>query len=264
MDPYSGFCSQTKTYHSLRPQIIDLPPPSQPLSITEYVFSLLRRSSSSANSTISDSTFMINATTGHSLSYSDLLRQTNSLAISLKKHYSLSKGDVAFILSPQSLQIPILYFSLLSISVIISLTNPDDCSSYIIRQINLSKPVIVFTATQSIHKLINGASNLTTRCTVLIDLLEFLSLLTRYDDNKHDVINHGNDVVNQSDVAVIIYSSGTTVMMRAVSQEETLVLLETPELQKILEAVDKCKANYMPVSPSDVVALLKSDSTSKY
>ncbi|KAK3220420.1 hypothetical protein Dsin_014390 [Dipteronia sinensis] len=53
-------------------------------------------------------------------------------------------------------------------------------------------------------------------------------------------------------------------MLRAVSQEETLVLLVTPELQEILEAVDKYKANYMPVSPSDVVALLKSDSTSKY
>ncbi|KAK0597767.1 hypothetical protein LWI29_028447 [Acer saccharum] len=322
MDPYSGFCSQTRTYHSLRPKILDLPPPSQPLSITEYVFSLLRRSSSSANSTISDSTFMINAATGHSLSYSDLLRQTNSLVISLKKHYSLSKGDVAFILSPHSLQIPILYFSLLSIGVIISPTNPDDSSSDITRQINLSKPVIVFTASRSSHKLINGASNLTTSRTVLIDSPEFLSLLTRYDDNKHDVINHRNDVVNQSDVAVFIYSSGTTgpkkgvqlthrnlilritanalayhptdhdhdlyssqprptrpvslttrslagvfgltVMMTAVSQEETLVLLETPELQKILEAVDKYKANYMPVSPSDIVALLKSDSTSKY
>ncbi|TXG68430.1 hypothetical protein EZV62_003365 [Acer yangbiense] len=244
---------------------------------------------------------MINAATGHRLAYSDLLRQTNSLAISLKKHYSLSKGDIAFILSPHSLQIPILYFSRSSL---------------------YCKPVIVFTASQSSHKLINPTSNLVTRCTVLIDSPEFLSLLTRYDNNKYDVIKHGNDVVNQSDVAVIIYSSGTTgpgkavqlthrnlilritanagaylptddhhdlynsqlrptrpvslttrplaavfgltVMMRAVSQEETLVLLKTPELQKILEAVDKYKANYMPVSPSDVVALLKSDSTSKY
>ncbi|KAK0595939.1 hypothetical protein LWI29_011253 [Acer saccharum] len=231
-------------------------------------------------------------------------------------------GDVAFILSPHSLQIPILYFSLLSIGVIISPTNPDDSSSDITRQININKPVIVFTTSQSSHKLINGASNLINRRTVLIDSPEFLSLLTRYDENKYDVINHGNDVVNQSDVAVIIYSSGTTgpnkgvqlthrnlivvtiatarvyhptdhdhdlyssqprptrlvslttrslagvfgltVMMRAVLQEETLVLLETPELQEILEAVDKYKANYMPVSPSDVVALLKSDSTSKY
>ncbi|KAK3220421.1 hypothetical protein Dsin_014391 [Dipteronia sinensis] len=202
MDPYSGFCLQTRTYHSLRPKILDLPPPSQPLSITEYVFSILRRSASSANSTVSDSTFMINAATGHRLAYSDLLRQTNSLAISLKKHYSLSKGDVAFILSPHSLQIPILYFSLHSIGIIISPTNPDDSSSDITRQINLNKAVIIFTTSQSSHKLINPTSNLINRRTVLINSPEFISLLTRYDDNKYDVIN---DVVNQSDVAVIIY-----------------------------------------------------------
>ncbi|TXG68431.1 hypothetical protein EZV62_003366 [Acer yangbiense] len=115
MDPDSGFCSQTRTYHSLRQTIHDLPPPSQPLYITEYVFSLLHRYHSSSTTTISTTvsdptTFMINDATGHRLTYSDLLLQTNSLAISLSKHYSLSKGDVAFILSPHSLQIPIIYF----------------------------------------------------------------------------------------------------------------------------------------------------------
>ncbi|KAK2652702.1 hypothetical protein Ddye_012558 [Dipteronia dyeriana] len=155
------------------------------------------------------------------------------------------------------------------------------------------------------HKLsINPTSN----ChTVLMDSPEFLSLLTQYDNNSF--INHRADVVNQSDFAAILYSSGTsgskkgvqlthrnlivvinattgaeqyyneqlvslatralagvfgfTVMMRAVSHKETLVLLQTFELETILEAVDKYKANYMPVSPSEIVALLKSDSTNK-
>ena len=88
MDPDSGFCSQTRTYHNLRQTIHDLPPPSQPLSITEYVFSLLHRYRSSSttdiSTTVSDpTTFMINDATGHRLTYSDLLLQTNSLAISL-------------------------------------------------------------------------------------------------------------------------------------------------------------------------------------
>ncbi|KAK2652809.1 hypothetical protein Ddye_012665 [Dipteronia dyeriana] len=141
-----------------------------------------------------------------------------------------------------------------------------------------------------------------------MDSPEFLSLLTQYDNNSF--INHRADVVNQSDFAAILYSSGTsgskkgvqlthrnlivvinattgaeqyyneqlvslatralagvfgfTVMMRAVSHKETLVLLQTFELETILEAVDKYKANYMPVSPSEIVALLKSDSTNKY
>ncbi|KAK0595204.1 hypothetical protein LWI29_004482 [Acer saccharum] len=104
-----------------------------------------------------------------------------------------------------------------------------------------------------------------------MDSPEFLSLLTQYNNNSF--INHRADVVNQSDVAAILYSSGTsgpikgvqlthrnlmvvinattgaeqyyneqlvslatralagvfgfTVMMRAVSHEETLVLLQT-------------------------------------
>ena len=142
-----------------------------------------------------------------------------------------------------------------------------------------------------------------------MDSPEFLSLLTRYDDDN-SIINHRDDVVIQSDVAAIIYSSGTsgpnkgvqlthgnliavmisttgpdkyyekqlvslamralagvfgfTAMMKAISREETLVLLPTTELETVLEAVDKYKANYMPVSPSEIVALLKSDSTNKY
>ncbi|KAI9160174.1 hypothetical protein LWI28_005728 [Acer negundo] len=311
MDPDSGFCSQTRTYHSLRPSIRDLPPPSQPLSITEYVFSLLHRyrsSSTAISTTVSDpTTFMINDATGHRLTYSDLLLQTNSLAISLSKHYSLSKGDVAFILSPHSLQIPIIYFSLLSLGVIISPANPDDSGSDITHLLNLSRPGIIFATSEISHKLI---INPTWNChTVLMDSPEFLSLLTRYDDDNSST-NHRDDVVNQSDVAAIIYSSGTsgpnkgvqlthgnliavmasttgadkyyekqlvslatralagvfgfTAMMKAISREEILVLLPTTELETVLEAVDKYKANYLPVSPSEIVALLKSDSTNKY
>ncbi|KAK3220419.1 hypothetical protein Dsin_014389 [Dipteronia sinensis] len=252
-------------------------------------------------------TFMINDATGHRLTYSDLLLQTNSLAISLSKHYSLSKGDVAFILSPHSLQIPIIYFSLLSLGVIISPANPDDSGSDITHLLNLSRPVIIFATSETSHKLI---INPTWNCrTVLMDSPEFLSLLTPSDDDN-SIINHSDDVVNQSDVAAIIYSSGTsgpnkgvqlthrnliagmttttgadkyyhkqlvslatralagvfgfTVMMRAISREETLVLLPMTELETILEAVDRYKANYMPVSPSEIVALLKSDLTNKY
>ncbi|KAK3220418.1 hypothetical protein Dsin_014388 [Dipteronia sinensis] len=203
MDPNSGFCSKTRTYHSLRPIVHDPPPPSQPLSITEYVFSLLHRHRSSSSSTatsttVSDpATFMINNASGQRLTYSDLLHQTNSLAI------SLSKGDIAFILSHNSLRIPILYFSLLSLGVIISPAIPVDTSSDITHLLNLSRPGIVFATSETSHKLIN--INPTWNCrTVLTDSPEFLSLLTRYDDDN-SVINHRDNVVNQSDIAAIIY-----------------------------------------------------------
>ncbi|KAK3184181.1 hypothetical protein Dsin_031467 [Dipteronia sinensis] len=54
---------------------------------------------------------------------------------------------------------------------------------------------------------------------------------------------------------------GLTSLMRAVIMGETLLFLETFELEATLEAVDKYKANCIPVSPSFIVALVKSDLT---
>ena len=90
--------------------------------------------------------------------------------------------------------------------VIISPANPDDSGSDITHLLNLSRPVIVFATSQTSHKLI---INPTSNCrTVLMDSPEFLSLLTQYDNNSF--INHRADVLNQSDVAAILYSSGTS------------------------------------------------------
>ncbi|KAI9173472.1 hypothetical protein LWI28_001842 [Acer negundo] len=195
MDPNSGFCSLTKTYNSLRPDIT-LPQPSQPLSITQFIFSPHH---STAAATF-ESTFLINATTGNCLTYSDLVFQTKSLALCLRKHYSLSKGDVAFILSPHSFQFPILFLSLLSLGVIISPAIPDDSISDINHLVDLSKPTIAFTTSYASYKL---PSYLPT--VVLIDSPEFLSFFThQYDED------HRDDVVRQHDGAAIFNSSGTS------------------------------------------------------
>ncbi|KAJ0890450.1 putative AMP-binding enzyme domain-containing protein [Helianthus annuus] len=76
IDPRNGFNSTTKTFHSLRPPA-PLPPPSQPLSITDYTLSLLQSNPTSSPNT----DFLIDSTTGHRLSYSDFIRQTHSLTV---------------------------------------------------------------------------------------------------------------------------------------------------------------------------------------
>ncbi|KAK4847185.1 hypothetical protein QYF36_026709 [Acer negundo] len=298
IDPNSGFCSETKIFHSLRPSIT-LPPQSQPLSVTQFAFSLLH----SNTTNISETPFLINTGNGHGVTFSEFLHQTKSLAFSLQEQYSLSKGDVAFILSHNSLQIPTLYFSLLSLGVIIATANPDGSISELTHQIKLTRPTIAFATSQTSHKL---PPNLRT---VMIDSPEFSSLLN--SNNSNSIENRSSDigvVINQSDVAAILFSSGTTgrnkgvllthrnfiaVMashnatypfrdhlqvvsmatralfgvfgltspMRAVIMGETLVFPETFELEATLEAVDKYKATCIPVSPSFIVALVKSDLT---
>ncbi|KAH7576899.1 hypothetical protein JRO89_XS01G0172500 [Xanthoceras sorbifolium] len=300
MDPKSGFCSHTKIFGSLRPSI-SLPPPSQPLSATQFVLSLLH---STATTNFSETPFLINdVATDASVTYSEFVYQTKSLAISLQKQYSLSKGDVAFILSPNSIHIPILYFSLLSLGVIIAPANPDDSISELTHQIQLSRPIIAFATLRYSHKLPP------TLRTVLIDSPEFSSLLTQYSNINCDLDKIRSHVVNQSDIAAIVYSSGTTgrnkgvllthgnliariaashaldpfehgvkqrasllrrplfgsyciiYLMRAASMGETLVLTGASDLETVLKAAEKYKLNYCSVPVSFIVAMVKLELT---
>ncbi|KAK3225135.1 hypothetical protein Dsin_004997 [Dipteronia sinensis] len=116
------------------------------------------------------------------------------MALSLKKHYSVSKGDVAFILSFHSFHFPILYFALLPLGVIISPAMPDESISDVNRLVNLCKPTIAFTTSQSSHKL---PSHLPT--VVLLDSPEFLN--SGLEDR---------DVISQNDGAAIFCSSVTS------------------------------------------------------
>ncbi|KAL2529976.1 4-coumarate--CoA ligase-like 9 [Forsythia ovata] len=124
VDPRSGYCPQTKIFHSLRPSV-PLPPPSQPLSVFSYTLSLIHSPTSIVSAALSTTSFLIDAATGRLLTYTTFLHQVHSLSSSLRSLYpSLSKNDVAFILSPPSLYVPVLYLSLLSLGITVSTANP--------------------------------------------------------------------------------------------------------------------------------------------
>lgn len=217
---------------------------------------------------------------------------------------SLSKGHTAFILAPPSFEIPVLYFSLLSLGVTVSPANPLSSESEIAHQVQLSKPVIAFASSSVAHKLPKLQLG-----TVIVDSPEFLSMLTT---PNHDKINK-NARVDQSDPAAILYSSGTTglvkgvilthrnlialiagfyhlrreeeenspqpvslftlplfhvfgfiMLVRAVCIGETLVLMERFDFEGMLKAVEAYRVTYMPVSPPLVVAMTKSELVGKY
>ncbi|CBI40069.3 unnamed protein product, partial [Vitis vinifera] len=259
IDPKSGFCSATKTFHSLKPTV-ELPPQHLLLSADAYAFSL--RSGLGCP----DSAALINSTTGHRLLYSEFALRSKTLAAYLQTVIGLSKGDTAFVLSSNLIQVPILYFSLLSLGVIISPANPINTQSEISRLIELCKPVIAFSISTAAHKL----PSLHHR-TVIIDSFEFDSMMTGPIRELVPV------EVSQSDLAAIMYSSGTTGRVKGVmlthrnliamtaSIHEGQSVRSSPDvlfdLRRMLTLVEKFKVTHMAVVPPVLVAMAKGDAT---
>ncbi|PQQ17354.1 4-coumarate--CoA ligase-like 9 [Prunus yedoensis var. nudiflora] len=121
-----------------------------------------------------------------------------------------SSSHVAFILSPTSLHVPVLYFSLLALGVVVSPANPIGSESEIAHQVRLSRPSIAFATSATAHKLPRDEL----RTIILLDSPEFLSMLNRVG-SSHTRPDFGVEV-SQTDSMAILFSSGTTGRVKGV------------------------------------------------
>lgn len=195
VDPHSGFCSQTKTYHSLRPHT-PLPPQSLSLSVTDFTFSLLRQNSPSPPTSTSPA--LIDAATGRSIPYRELITLTKTLATSLHRRLGLARGDSAFVLSANSARVPVLYLALFSLGVVVSPSNPSSTASETSRQIELCGPLVAFVTGDVNEEIVSLF-----RRTIRLDSSEFESMMTAQCEEFVRI------EVGQNDTAAILYSSGT-------------------------------------------------------
>uniref|UniRef100_M8ATB6 4-coumarate--CoA ligase-like protein 7 n=1 Tax=Aegilops tauschii TaxID=37682 RepID=M8ATB6_AEGTA len=119
VDARTGYCATTKSFLSLRaPQPQPLPPADGPLTFPAFALSLLP-------SPLPAHPALLDAATGEAVSYPAFLSQVRALVGALRSRVvPLGRGDVAFVLAPARLDVPVLYFALLAVGVVVATANP--------------------------------------------------------------------------------------------------------------------------------------------
>ncbi|KAG0541367.1 hypothetical protein BDA96_02G010400 [Sorghum bicolor] len=202
IDPRSGYCASTKTFHSLRTPEPPLPSPDLPLSFPAFALSFLPSPLPAAPSRPA----LVDAGTGESVPFGTFLSRLRALAAALRSRLRLAPGDVAFVLAPAGVHVPVLYYALMSVGAVVSPANPSLTAAEVSRLLALSNPSVAFAVSGTRGKLPPGLR------TVLLDSPTFLSFLMHDEPEDGDAVV----VVRQSDPAAVLYSSGTTGRAKAV------------------------------------------------
>ncbi|PAN42237.1 hypothetical protein PAHAL_8G134700 [Panicum hallii] len=136
VDPRSGYCAATKTFHSLRAPL-PLPPADLPLSFPSFMFSLLPAALPSRPA-------LVDAATGEAVPFPAFLSGVRALATALRARLGISRGDVAFVLAPPGVHVPVLYYALMAVGAVVSPANPTLTAGEISGLVALSGPSVAF------------------------------------------------------------------------------------------------------------------------
>ncbi|XBH54543.1 4-coumarate--CoA ligase-like 7 [Aegilops tauschii subsp. strangulata] len=201
IDARTGYRATTRSFVSLRPPL-PLPPADAPLTFPAFALSLLP-------SPLPAHPALLDAATGEAVSYPAFLSQVRALVGALRSRaIPLGRGDVAFVLAPARLDVPVLYFALLAVGVVVSPANPALTAGEVARLVALSGASVAFAVTSTAAKLPAGLP------VVLLDSTHFRSLM-HDDQGENDSAPLDAGAVCQSATATIQYSSGTTGRVKA-------------------------------------------------
>ncbi|KAK9058808.1 hypothetical protein SSX86_023651 [Deinandra increscens subsp. villosa] len=195
--PFSVYNPVTGIYTSPRPPI---PLPQSPAtSIVDFLFRNLHAHS--------DSPALIDPHSHQLITFSQLKQKISELAHALHHTFNISKNDVVLIFSPNSVLFPVAFFAVTSLGAIATTANPLYTVHELSHQISDSKPKLIITVDQLLPKV--TGFNLP-----ILDLHNYSDLIAK---SRHKVTGSVPPTsVSQNDVAVILYSSGTTGLSKGV------------------------------------------------
>ncbi|KFK44165.1 hypothetical protein AALP_AA1G223300 [Arabis alpina] len=199
IDPRNGFCIANSTFYSKRKP---LPfPTNSSLDVTTFISSQTHRGT----------TAFIEAAIGNRLSFTDLWRAVDGVAECLYQDVRIRRGDVVLILSLNSIYIPVVCFSIMSLGAIVTTANPLNTAGEISRQIADSNPKLAFTTPELAPKLASaGISVVLTEddmgSTREIRVVGILSEMMKKEHTEPRL----RERVYQDETALLLYSSGTT------------------------------------------------------
>ncbi|KAI4349108.1 hypothetical protein L6164_009745 [Bauhinia variegata] len=197
-----SFDPKNLTYSSPRPPI--QLPTERYLSLTTFLF----RSSSSFAHTLA----LVDADSGESFTFQQLHIHVAKLAYALL-HIGINKGDIVFIFAPNSIHYIVCFLAVAAIGAIATTCNPLYTFYELSKQVQDSNPKIAITVPEFFEKIeplnlpsiILGPSKSTSDSKSKI--WHYADLIGMFNGISNLPVEN---TVMQSDVAAILYSSGTT------------------------------------------------------
>ncbi|CAK9159625.1 unnamed protein product [Ilex paraguariensis] len=197
-----GFDPLTGVYHSLLQLDKHQQIPTRPdLDTATFVLSQFPQADQ-AESRVA----LIDSATNHRITYAEMHRSINKLASGLYHGLGVQKGDVVFILSPNSLLYPIMCLAVLSVGAVLTTANSLNTESEIAKQVHDSGAKLAIASPEEIHKILpTGVPTLLTSRPKDDSALSIEELI-----DSSEPLNVPQARPAQSDTAAILYSSGTT------------------------------------------------------
>ncbi|CAN0926961.1 Probable CoA ligase CCL10 [Linum grandiflorum] len=198
----SFYDSKTHIYSSPRPPVHLPTEPS--LSLTSFLF----RSTLSSSP---DSTAIVDAGSGDTLTFRQLRIQVSKLAQALHR-LGVVKNDVVLIFAPNSIRFPVCFLAIASIGAVASTCNPAYTVGELARQVKDCNPKFIVTVPRLVDKV--AGFNLPLLLLSNEELVTSFptAKIWRFSELMDDCALESESLfdVRQSDAAALCYSSGTT------------------------------------------------------